>query len=143
MQRLFPLVFCWLICSRKQTIDYVIAQTLVPSVKFLQSRTFNAFKDFGRCTHKISLPSQCSNRSTASSKVTSSVGPKRVHPFSLRMHRKSTQRKLASHKKTSRGKVSRRNLVTITKKNNLEAKKKRSVVRKKITTNSSRYASRH
>ena len=48
----------------------------------------------------------------------------------MRMHSKPAQRKLANHKKTSRGKVSRRNLVTIAKKNNLEAKKKRSVVRK-------------
>ena len=29
MQPLFPLVICWLICCRKQTIDYVIAQTVV------------------------------------------------------------------------------------------------------------------
>ena len=41
--------------------------------------------------------------------------PKRVHPFSMRLHIKSTQRKLATHKKTSRGKVSRRSLVTIAK----------------------------
>ena len=73
----------------------------------------------------------------------SSVLPKRVYPFSTRMHSKSTPRKLASHKKTSRGKVSRRCLVTIAKKNNLEAKKKRSVVRKKIATNSRHYTSRH
>ena len=53
------------------------------------------------------------------------------------MHSKSTQGKLASHKKTSRGKVSRRSLVTIAKKNNLEAKKKLSVVRKGIATNNS------
>ena len=76
-------------------------------------------------------------------KSLSSVLPKRVCPVSLRMHRKSTQRKLASHKKTSRGKVSRRSLVTIVKKNNLEAKKKRSIVRKRIATNSSHYTSRH
>ena len=56
--------------------------------------------------------------------------PKRVCPVSLRMHSKSAQKKLASHRKTSRGKVSRRSLATIAKKNNLEAKKKRSVVRK-------------
>ena len=43
----------------------------------------------------------------------SSVLTKRVHPFSMRMHSKSTHGKLASHKKTSRGKVSRRILVTI------------------------------
>ena len=59
----------------------------------------------------------------------SSVMPKRVYPFSMRMPSTSTQGKLASHKKTSRGKISRRSLVTIVKKNNLEAKKKRSVVR--------------
>ena len=53
-----------------------------------------------------------------------SVLPKRVYPVSMRMHSKSTQRKLANHKKTSRGKVSRRSLVTLAKKNNLEAKKK-------------------
>ena len=39
-------------------------------------------------------------------KPLSSVLPKRVYPVSMRMHSKSTQRKLASHKKTSRGKVS-------------------------------------
>ena len=72
-----------------------------------------------------------------------SVLPKRVYPVSMRMHSKSPQRKLANHKKTSRGKVSRRSLVTIAKKNNLEAKKKRSVVKKRIATNSSHYHSRH
>ena len=76
-------------------------------------------------------------------KPLSSVLPERVYPVSMRMHSKSTQRKLASHKKTSRGKVSRRSLATITKKNNLEAKRKRSFVRKRIATNSSHYTSRH
>ena len=76
-------------------------------------------------------------------KPLSSVLPKRVHLVSMRMHSKSTQRKLASHKKTSRGKVSRRSLAPIAKENNLEAKKKRSVVRKRIPTNSSHYTSRH
>ena len=61
-------------------------------------------------------------------KSLSSVLSKRVYPLSMRMHSKSAQRKLASHKKTSRGKFSRRSLVTIAKKNNLEAKKKRFVV---------------
>ena len=72
-----------------------------------------------------------------------SVSPKRVYPVSMRMHSKSTQRKLANHKKTSRGKVSSRSVATIAKKNNLEAKKKRSFVRKSIATNSSHYTSRH
>ena len=67
----------------------------------------------------------------------SSVLPKRVYPVSMLMHSKSTQRKLASHKKTSRGEVSRRSLVTIAKKNNLEAKKKRPFVRKSFATFSS------
>ena len=60
----------------------------------------------------------------------------------MRMHSNSTQAKLAIHKKTSRGEVSRRNVDTIAKKNNLEAKKKRSVVRKRITTISIHYTSR-
>ena len=69
----------------------------------------------------------------------SSVSPKRVYPVSMQMHSKSTQRKLASHKETSRGKISRRIWVTVAKKNNLEAKKKRFVVRKGNATNSSHY----
>ena len=73
----------------------------------------------------------------------SSVLPKRVYPVSMRMHSKSTQRKLASHKKTSRGRFSRRSLVAIAKKNNLEAKKKRCVVKKRIATNSRNFTSRH
>ena len=64
-------------------------------------------------------------------KSLSSVLSIRVYPVFMRMHSKPAQRKLANHKKTSRGKVSRRSLVTIAKKNNLEAKKKRSVVKKK------------
>ena len=73
----------------------------------------------------------------------SSVLPKRVYPVSMRMHSKSAQRKLANHKKTPRGKISSRGSATIAKKNNLEAKKKRSVVRKRIATNSSPHTSRH
>ena len=76
-------------------------------------------------------------------KPLSSVLPKRVYPVSMRRHSKPTQRKLANHKKASRGKISRRSLATIAKKNNLEAKKKRSVVRKRIATNSSHNTSRH
>ena len=41
-------------------------------------------------------------------KSLSSVLPKRVYPVSMRLHSKSAQRKLASHKKTSRGSFSRR-----------------------------------
>ena len=76
-------------------------------------------------------------------KSLSSVLPTRVYPVSMRMHSESAQRKLANHKKTSRVKGSRQSSATIAKKNNLEAKKKRSVVRKRIATNSSHYTSRH
>ena len=60
----------------------------------------------------------------------------------MRMHENSAQRKLASHRKTSRGKVSTRRLVTFAKKNNLEAKTKRSVVRERIVTDSKHCTSR-
>ena len=76
-------------------------------------------------------------------KSLSSVLPKGVYPFSMPMNSISTHGKLASHKKTSCGKASRQNLVTIAKKSNLDAKKKRCVVRKRIATNSSHYTSRH
>ena len=75
-------------------------------------------------------------------KPLSSVLPKRHYPVSMRMHSKFTQKKLASHKKISPGRVSRRSLATIAKKNQLEAKKKRSVVRIKIATNSNHNTTR-
>ena len=76
-------------------------------------------------------------------KSLSSVLPKRVYMVFMRMHSKSTQRKVANHKKTSRGKVSRRTVVIIAKKSNLEAKKKRFLVRKRIATHISHYTTRH
>ena len=76
-------------------------------------------------------------------KPLSSALSKRVSPLSMRMQSKSTQRKHANQEKISRGKVSRRNLVTIAKKNNLEAKKIRFVVRKGIATKSHHYTSHH
>ena len=62
-----------------------------------------------------------------------SVLPKRFYPYSLRMLNKSAQRKLAKHKKTSRGKVSKRSLTIVSKTYNLEAKKRHSGVRKRLT----------
>ena len=76
-------------------------------------------------------------------KQLSSVLHKRVYPVSLRMHSESAQKKLANLEKTSRGKISRRSLASIAKENNLEAKKKRFVVREMFATNSSHYTSRH
>ena len=63
-----------------------------------------------------------------------SVLPKRVYPVSLRMHNKSAQRKPAKHKRTSRGKISKRGLTIVPKTYNLEAKKRHSGVRKRVTT---------
>ena len=62
-----------------------------------------------------------------------SVLPKRVYTVSLRMHKKSAQRKPAKHKKTTRGKISRRSLAFVSKTYNLEAKKRHSDVRKRVT----------
>ena len=62
-----------------------------------------------------------------------SVLPKRVYPVSLRMHNKSAQRKPAKHKKTSRGKISKRSSTIISQTYNLEAKKRQSDVRKWVT----------
>ena len=66
---------------------------------------------------------------TKMQKSFSSVLPKRVYPVSLRMNNKSAQRKPAKHKKTSRGKISRRVSSIVSKTYNLEAKKRNSGVR--------------
>ena len=61
------------------------------------------------------------------------VLPKRVHPLSLQMDNKSTLRKLASHKKTSRGKISKRSLTIVSETYNFEANKRHSGVRRRFT----------
>ena len=66
-------------------------------------------------------------------KPLSSVLPKRVYPVPLRMHNKSAQGKSAKLKKTSRGKISKRGSTSVSKTYNLEAKKRHSGVRKRIT----------
>ena len=66
-------------------------------------------------------------------KSLSSVLPKKVYPVSLRMHNISAQRKPAKHKKTSRGKFSKRCSTIVSKMNNLEAKKRHSGVRNRVT----------
>ena len=76
-------------------------------------------------------------------KPLSSFFAKRIYQFSMRKHNKSAQKELASDKITSRGQVSRRSLLTIAKNINLEGKKKRFVVRKRIATTSRLYTSRH
>ena len=62
-----------------------------------------------------------------------SVLPKRVYPFPLRMHNKSAQKKPAKHKKTQLGNISRRGTTIVSKTYNLEAKKRLSGVRKRVT----------
>ena len=58
--------------------------------------------------------------------------PKRVHPVSLRMQNKSAQRKPAKHKKTLRGKISKRSSTIVSKTDNLEAKRRHSGVQKSL-----------
>ena len=65
-------------------------------------------------------------------KSSPSVLPKRVYQVCLRMHNESAQRKPAKHEKTSRGKISERNLTIISKTYNLEAMKRHSGVRKRV-----------
>ena len=52
-------------------------------------------------------------------KLFPSVLPKRVYPVSLPMHNKSAQRKPANHKKTSRGRISKRGSTIVSKTYNL------------------------
>ena len=63
----------------------------------------------------------------------SSVLPRRVYPVSMRMHDNSAQSKPAKHKKTSRGKISKRGLNTVSKTYNLEGNNRHSGVRKGFT----------
>ena len=72
-----------------------------------------------------------------------SVLPKRVCPVSLRMHNKSAQRKPAKHKKTTRGKIPKRSSTIVSKTYNLEAKKRHSGVRRRLTAHECYYSSRH
>ena len=62
-----------------------------------------------------------------------SVLPKRIHPVSLRIHNKSAQKKPAKHKKSSRGKHSKRGSTIVSKTYNFEAMKRHSGVRKRVT----------
>ena len=62
-----------------------------------------------------------------------SVLPKRVYPVSLRMHNKHARRKPAKHKEISRGKISKRDSTMVSKTYNLEAKKRHSSLRKRVT----------
>ena len=62
-----------------------------------------------------------------------SVLSKKVYPVSLRMHNKSAQRKPAKQIKTSRGKNSKPSSTLVSETYNLEAKKRHSGVRKRVT----------
>ena len=55
MQRLFPLLICWLICCHAQTIDYVIVQTPDPFPQNCTSRTgWNSQKFWTMNTQNLS-----------------------------------------------------------------------------------------
>ena len=60
-----------------------------------------------------------------------SVLSKRVYPVPVQVHRKSAQKKPAKHEQTTPGKIFKPGLVSLSKENNLEAKKKLSSLRKK------------
>ena len=72
-----------------------------------------------------------------------SVLSKSVYPFSLRIPKKSTQRKPAKHKKTSHGRISKRGSTFSFKTYNVEAKKRYSGVRKSLTAHLGYYTSSH
>ena len=62
-----------------------------------------------------------------------SVLPKKLYPVSLRMHNKSAQRKPTKHRKTSRGKISKRSSTIVSETYNSEANKRHSGVRTRVT----------
>ena len=62
-----------------------------------------------------------------------SVLLKKLYPVSLRMHNKSAQRKPAKHRKTSRGKISKRSSTIVSETYNSEANKRQSGVRTRVT----------
>ena len=62
-----------------------------------------------------------------------SVLPRRVYPVSVRMHNKSAEMKPAKHKNTSCGKISKQSSTIVSKTYNLEAKKRHSGVRNRVT----------
>ena len=75
----------------------------------------------------------CSNHFPTNAKVFSfSLAQKSFSGF-LQMHKKSGQRKPAKHKKTSRGKISKRGSTIVSKMYNLEAKERHSSVRNRVT----------
>ena len=80
------------------------------------------------CLHSPCVPITFPQRE----KPLPSVLPKRVHPVSLRMHKKSAQGKPAKYKKTSRGEISKPGLTIVFKAYNLEAMKRQSGVRKRV-----------
>ena len=72
-----------------------------------------------------------------------SVLPRRVYQVPLRMYSKYSQKKPAKHKTTSGDKILKRCSIVLSKKNHLEAKKRRSGIRKRVTTHKSNCPSRH
>ena len=63
-----------------------------------------------------------------------SVLPKRVYQVPLRMYSKLSQRKPVKHKETSRYKTFKRIAIAFSQKNHLEANRRRSGIRKGVTT---------
>ena len=70
-----------------------------------------------------------------------SILPKRVYQVPVRMYSKLYRKKPAKFERTSRDKVSKQGLVVLSENNHLRAKKRRSGIRKRITTHKSCYSS--
>ena len=102
----------------------------IPS-KFLNPGPAESVKTFRRWTRKISPLSKCSNHFPTNAKV---VCFSLAQKIPERMFSKYNQRKHAKHKKTSRDKISKGNPIVLSEKSHLEAKKRRSGSRKRVTT---------
>ena len=72
-----------------------------------------------------------------------SILPERLYQVPQRLYSKSSRSKLAKHKRISRDKISIPNLIALSKKIYLEAKRRRSGIRKGVATHKKVYPSRH
>ena len=99
-QRLFPLVLCWLVCRLAETIDYVIVQTRDPFPQnFISPTGWNSQKIRKMNTQNLSTLQVFQSFYHKGENLFLQSCPKRVYSVSLRMHKKSAQRKPPKHKK--------------------------------------------
>ena len=104
----------WLVATNSRLITFLYKQR-TQSLKVSYSGTPEAFEVFARRIYKISLFSKCSNQFPTSGKVICFSVVQIVYPVSLRRLIKSAERKPANHNKTSRGKLSKRDWIIVSK----------------------------